>query len=138
MHSLTQINTLQTSLKPLQLVYVYKSTYGAISAYRLYCVGLYFQVFRLRHLTNRKLKIPDVFTLFLILGMQIFSKNVTSISIIPYYLLIISGLALILLLLDLFYYKQFAYRRFLKLWWRLTFFITLIIYLILVVMTFTH
>ncbi|KZK45627.1 putative lipoprotein [Lactococcus cremoris] len=70
--------------------------------------------------------------------MQIFSKNVTSISIIPYYLLIISGLALILLLLDLFYYKQFSYRRFLKLWWRLTFFITLIIYLILVVMTFTH
>lgn len=97
-----------------------------------------FKFFRLRHLTNRKLKIPGVFTLFLILGMQIFSKNVTSISIIPYYLLIISGLALILLLLDLFYYKQFAYRRFLKLWLRLTFFITLIIYLILVVMTFTH
>lgn len=93
-----------------------------------------FKFFRLRHLTNRKLKIPGVFTLFLILGMQIFSKNVTSISIIPYYLLIISGLALILLLLDLFYYKQFAYRRFLKLWWRLTFFITLIIYLILVVL----
>ena len=55
-----------------------------------------FKFFRLRHLTNRKLKIPDVFTIFLILGMQIFSKNVTSISIIPYYLLIISGLALVL------------------------------------------
>ncbi|PWR40840.1 DUF3397 domain-containing protein, partial [Listeria monocytogenes] len=67
--------------------------------------------------------------------MQIFSKNVTSISIIPYYLLIISGLALVLLLLDLLYYKQFTYRRFLKLWWRLTFFITLIIYLILIVIT---
>lgn len=97
-----------------------------------------FKFFRLRHLTSRKLKIPDVFTIFLILGMQIFSKNVTSISIIPYYLLIISGLALVLLLLDLLYYKQFTYRRFLKLWWRLTFFITLIIYLILIVITFTH
>ena len=97
-----------------------------------------FKFFRLRHSTNRKLKIPDVFTIFLILGMQIFSKNVTSISIIPYYLLIISGLALVLLLLDLLYYKQFTYRRFLKLWWRLTFFITLIIYLILIVITFTH
>lgn len=97
-----------------------------------------FKFFRLRHLTNRKLKITDVFTIFLILGMQIFSKNVTSISIIPYYLLIISGLALVLLLLDLLYYKQFTYRRFLKLWWRLTFFITLIIYLILIVITFTH
>ena len=97
-----------------------------------------FKFFRLRHLTKRKLKNPDVFTIFLILGMQIFSKNVTSISIIPYYLLIISGLALVLLLLDLLYYKQFTYRRFLKLWWRLTFFITLIIYLILIVMTFTH
>ena len=97
-----------------------------------------FKFFRLRHLTNRKLKIPDVFTILLILGMQIFSKNVTSISIIPYYLLIISGLALVLLLLDLLYYKQFTYRRFLKLWWRLTFFITLIIYLILIVITFTH
>ena len=97
-----------------------------------------FKFFRLRHLTNRKLKIPDVFTIFLILGMQIFSKNVTSISIIPYYLLIVSGLALVLLLLDLLYYKQFTYRRFLKLWWRLTFFITLIIYIIHIVITFTH
>lgn len=97
-----------------------------------------FKFFRLRHLTNRKLKIPDVFTLFLIFGMQFFSKNITSISILPYYLLIISGLALVLLLLDLFYYKRFSYRRFLKLWWRLTFFITLIIYLLLIMITFTH
>jgi Protein of unknown function (DUF3397). len=97
-----------------------------------------FKFFRLRRLTNHKLKIPDLFTVFLILGIQIFSKNITNISIIPYYLLIISGLALVLLLLDLFYYKRFSYLRFLKLWWRLTFFITLIIYLILIVTVFTH
>lgn len=95
-----------------------------------------FKFFRLRRLTNRKLKIPDVLTLFLILGIHLFSKNITSISILPYYLLIISGLALTLLLLDLFYYKRFTYRRFLKLWWRLTFIITLLIYIVLTVMIF--
>ncbi|MCL2113196.1 MAG: DUF3397 domain-containing protein [Streptococcaceae bacterium] len=97
-----------------------------------------FKFFKLRHITNRKLKIPDVFTIFLILGMQIFSKNATSISVLPYYLLIISGLALVLLLLDLFYYKHFTYRRFLKLWWRITFFITFIIYIGVIVMVFVH
>lgn len=87
-----------------------------------------FKFFRLRTLTHRKLKIPDIFTLFLILGLQAFSKQLASISIMPYYLLIISGLAVVLLLLDLFYYQRFSYRSFLKLWWRVTFIITLLMY----------
>lgn len=87
-----------------------------------------FKFFRLRALPNRQLKIPDIFTLFLILGLQTFSSRLTSISILPYYLLVISGLALVLLLLDLFYYHRFSYRGFLKLWWRVTFIITLLMY----------
>ncbi|PCS00661.1 DUF3397 domain-containing protein [Lactococcus fujiensis] len=88
-----------------------------------------FKFFRLRHLTNRRLKIPDVYTLFLILGLKIFSSQLVTISILPYYFLIVSGLALVLLLLDVFYYRAFVFRRFLKLWWRVTFIITFVMYL---------
>ncbi|MFC4653343.1 DUF3397 domain-containing protein [Lactococcus nasutitermitis] len=97
-----------------------------------------FKFFRLRKLTHHRLGIPDVFTVFLAFGLQIFSKQFTSISILPYYILIISGLALVLLLLDIFYYKEFYYRRFLKLWWRITFIITFVIYIAFLVVIFIH
>lgn len=97
-----------------------------------------FKFFRLRHLTNRHLKIPDVFTIFLAIGLQLFSKKLTGISILPYYLLMISGLAIVLLLLDLFYYKSFAYGKFLKLWWRITFIITFLIYLGFIIVILIH
>ncbi|GBG96014.1 DUF3397 domain-containing protein [Lactococcus termiticola] len=93
-----------------------------------------FKFFRLRKITNYKLKIPDIFTIFLIIGLEIFSKKLAGFGILPYYFLIISGLALVLLLLDLFYYKAFSWFRFLKLWWRITFFITLVIYVGLFIM----
>ncbi len=95
-----------------------------------------FKFFRLRHLTNHRLKIPDFFAFFLAIGLHVFSNQLTGISILPYYLLIISGLALILLLLDLFYYKAFTYHRFLKLWWRISFIITLVIYIGFIVVVF--
>lgn len=92
-----------------------------------------FKFFRLRQLTHHKLRIPDVFTFFLILGLTFFSRKLTEISILPYCLLILSGLALILLLLDLFYYKAFDYHRFLKLWWRISFIIIFLIYLAFII-----
>lgn len=94
---------------------------------------LAFKFLHLRKLTNRKLKIPDVFTVFLAYGLYAFSGTFTKINILPYYLLIVSGLSLTLLLLDLFYYRQFKYGRFLKLWWRITFIITFVSYIAMTV-----
>lgn len=97
-----------------------------------------FKYFKLRHLTNRRLKIPDVFIVFLVIGLSIYSNQLASISILPYYFLIISGLALVLMMLDLLYYKNFVFRRFLKLWWRITFIITFIIYISFIVVIFMN
>ncbi len=93
-----------------------------------------FKFLRIRHLTHRKLLIPDVYILFLIYGLHLFSEQLTAVNILPYYFLIISVLALILLLLDLFYYKAFSYKRFFKLFWRITFVTTLALYIAMIVM----
>ncbi|CAM3056236.1 DUF3397 family protein [Lactococcus hircilactis] len=87
-----------------------------------------FKFFRIRPLTHRRLKIPDVYTVFLVIGLQMFGHHLSSISILPYYFLIISGLALVILMLDLLYYHTFRTRTFFKLWWRITFIITFVIY----------
>ena len=97
-----------------------------------------FKFLRIRQLTNRKLRIPDIFVLFLVFGLQLFSEQFTAINILPYYFLIISILALVLLLLDLFYFKDFKYKRFFKLFWRLTFVITFALYIAMIVMIYMH
>lgn len=88
-----------------------------------------FKFFRLRHITNHKLKMPDIFIIFLIVGLEFFSVKLAGFSALPYFVLVLSGLALVLLLLDLFYYQAFSWIRFFKLWWRISFFITLIFYI---------
>lgn len=97
-----------------------------------------FKFLRIRQLTHRKLLIPDIYVLLLVYGLHLFSEQVTEVSILPYYFLIISALALILLLLDLFYYKDFYYKRFFKLFWRITFVITFALYIAMVVIIYTH
>ncbi|PCS02984.1 hypothetical protein RU85_GL001482 [Lactococcus garvieae] len=97
-----------------------------------------FKFLRIRQLTNRKLRIPDIFVLFLVFGLQLFSEQFTAINILPYYFLIISILALVLLLLDLFYFKDFKYKRFFKLFWRITFVITFALYIAMIVMIYMH
>ncbi|MCL2677350.1 MAG: DUF3397 domain-containing protein [Streptococcaceae bacterium] len=95
-----------------------------------------FKYFKLRKLTKHQLKIPDVWTILLIVGFFLFHHRLGNINFLPWYFFFISGLALILLGLDLFYYKSFALRRFLKLFWRISFFITLAFYLLLILLIF--
>lgn len=68
-------------------------------------IAIFFNFFRIRK--HLPLNVPDVVTFFLIFGLHYFSRQVTHVSILPYYLLLISAMALILLLLDLFYYREF-------------------------------
>ena len=101
----------------------------------LILMPLLFKFFRIR--TFSSINIPDVMTFFLIVGLHYFSRKLAHISIIPYFSLLVSVLALILLLLDLFYYRYFSAKQFIHLFWRLTFFITLILYMCMVVIVFT-
>lgn len=98
-------------------------------------IAIFFNFFRIqKHLP---LNVPDVVTFFLIFGLHYFSRQVTHVSILPYYLLLISAMALILLLLDLFYYREFRAKKFLYFFWRATFFITLLLYICMVFIIFT-
>ena len=98
-------------------------------------IAILFNFFRIRkHLS---LNVPDVVTFFLIFGLHYFSRQVTRISILPYFLLLISAMALILLLLDLFYYRDFSAKKFLHFFWRVTFFMTLLLYICMVFVIFT-
>lgn len=97
-----------------------------------------FKFFRLRRLFGGRLRIPDVFILFLLFGLYKFSSDLTTLNLTPYLLLVLSSLALFLLLLDLFWFQQFRFRRFFKLFWRLSFFITLFAYIAMVVLRFIN
>ncbi|WP_172209219.1 DUF3397 domain-containing protein [Pseudolactococcus hodotermopsidis] len=98
-------------------------------------VAFIFNFFHIRK--HLPINVPDIVTFFLIFGLHKFSRLVTHISILPYFLLLISAMALILLLLDLLYYREFYAQKFIKLFWRTTFFITLILYLAMTVVIFT-
>lgn len=96
---------------------------------------LVFKFFRIR--TFSSINVPDVMTFFLIFGLHYFSQKLTHMTIIPYFLMLVSVLAMILLLLDLLYYRSFAAKQFIHLFWRLTFFITLLLYICMVIIVFT-
>ena len=98
-------------------------------------IAIFFNYFRIRK--HLPLNVPDIVTFFLIFGLHYFSRQVTHVSILPYFLLLISALALILLLLDLFYYRDFSAKKFLHFFWRVTFFMTLLLYICMVYVIFT-
>lgn len=99
-------------------------------------IAVLFSYFKIRK--HLPINVPDVVTFFLIFGLHLFSRQVTQVSILPYYLLLISGMALVLLLLDLFYYRAFNPRKFLHFFWRVTFFMTLLLYICMLYVIFTH
>jgi hypothetical protein len=98
-------------------------------------VAVVFRYFKIRQ--HLSLNVPDVVTFLLIFGLHRFSKAIVNISILPYFFMIISAMALILLLLDLFYYRDFSAKKFTKFFWRVTFFITLLLYICMVIVIFT-
>lgn len=97
-------------------------------------VPLLFKFFKIRQFSS--INVPDVMTFFLIFGLHLFSRQITHVSILPYFLMLVSILALVLLLLDLFYNRHFEAKHFLHLFWRITFFITLLLYILMVVIIF--
>lgn len=97
-------------------------------------IPLLFKFFKIRQFST--INVPDIVTVFLIFGLHLFSRQVTHISILPYVLMLISIIALVLLFLDLFYNRHFEARHFLHFFWRITFFVTLLLYILMVIIIF--
>ncbi|MFV0556295.1 MAG: DUF3397 family protein [Lactovum sp.] len=93
---------------------------------------LIFKLLKIHH--SKKIKISDVLFIFLIFGLNSFMKIARETSLLPYYLMLTSGIALVLLLIDLFYYERFVFPIFFRHFWRVTSLVTFIMYFTLIIL----
>jgi hypothetical protein len=95
---------------------------------------LVFWFFNLKKYTT--VRVRDIWTLFLMFGLNHFLSSATNIASTPYYALILSGMGLSMLALHLFVYRKFSYPKFFKRFWRATYLVTLAMYLSLIIAAF--
>ena len=87
--------------------------------------------FKLKQRFN--LKTPDITVPFLIVGMHEISKSISSFSILPYFLLTILLLGISVVVFQAYRYREIMYGRFFKMFWRLTFLLSELVYFILII-----
>lgn len=87
--------------------------------------------FKLKQRFN--LKTPDITVPFLIVGMHEISKSFSSFSILPYFLLTILLLGISVVVFQAYRYREIMYGRFFKMFWRLTFLLSVLVYFILII-----
>ncbi|MDU5335649.1 DUF3397 domain-containing protein [Enterococcus sp.] len=87
--------------------------------------------FKLKQRFN--LKTPDITIPFLIVGMHEISKSISSFSILPYFLLTILLLGISVVVFQAYRYREIMYGRFFKMFWRLTFLLSVLVYFILII-----
>ena len=89
--------------------------------------------FKLKQRFN--LKTPDITIPFLIVGMHEISKSISTFSISPYFLLTILLLGISVVVFQAYRYREIMYGRFFKMFWRLTFLLSFLVYLILIIVS---
>lgn len=84
---------------------------------------------------NRRfnLKAPDLSVPFLWGGMHELSRNMGTISVLPFFIISVLLLGICIAVFQAYYYEEIVYSRYLKMTWRLTFLLTIILYLVLIV-----
>jgi hypothetical protein len=87
--------------------------------------------FKLKQRFN--LKTPDITIPFLIVGMHEISKSISTFSILPYFLLTILLLGISVVVFQAYRYREIMYGRFFKMFWRLTFLLSVLVYFILII-----
>lgn len=87
--------------------------------------------FKLKQRFN--LKTPDITVPFLIVGMHEISKSISTFSILPYFLLTILLLGISVVVFQAYRYREIMYGRFFKMFWRLTFLLSILVYFILII-----
>jgi len=89
--------------------------------------------FKLKQRFN--LKTPDITIPFLIVGMHEISKSISTFSILPYFLLTILLLGISVVVFQAYRYREIMYGRFFKMFWRLTFLLSVLVYFILIIVS---
>lgn len=87
--------------------------------------------FKLKQRFN--LKTPDITVPFLVVGMHEISKSISSFSILPYFFLTILLLGIGVVVFQAYRYREIMYGRFFKMFWRLTFLLSILIYFVLII-----
>ena len=80
-------------------------------------------------------KAPDIATLFLLIGIHNLSKATFDESFLPYTLLIVLLVSMLIAVFQAYQFKEIRYKRYLKMVWRVTFLITLLIYFLLILVS---
>ncbi|MBP2098346.1 hypothetical protein J2Z52_001158 [Enterococcus rivorum] len=90
-------------------------------------------------LTERyKVKSPDIAIPFLLLGLNELSKNTYEQSIVPYLIISILLLGIGVAVFQAYYYGEIIYGRYFKMFWRLVFLISMILYVVLILLNIFH
>ncbi|WEV60510.1 DUF3397 domain-containing protein [Streptococcaceae bacterium ESL0729] len=99
----------------------------------IFILNYLFKFFKIRKYIG--IRVPDIATLFLILGIYLFSLKLTTTSMLPYFIIMMSGLGIVILLVDLFYVRKFDRSNFFKLFWRLAFLASFIMYYMMAILS---
>ncbi|GCF93974.1 lipoprotein [Enterococcus florum] len=90
--------------------------------------------FKLKQKFN--IKVPDISVPFLIVGMHEISKYISTFSILPYFLLTIFFLGIGIVAFQAYRFREIMYGRFFKMFWRSTFLMSILLYFILIIVSF--
>ncbi|EOL48928.1 DUF3397 domain-containing protein [Enterococcus phoeniculicola] len=87
-------------------------------------------------LTQRfKIKVPDISIPFLLIGLHELSRNTTSKSILPYFLISVLLLGILIAVFLAYYKGEIVYPRYFKMFWRLVFLLSMVVYILVVLIS---
>lgn len=90
-------------------------------------------------LTERfKIKAPDISIPFLFIGLNELSKDSYGQSIVPYMIISVLLLGICVAVFQAYYYGEILYGRYFKMFWRLVFLFSIILYGILILLNILH
>jgi hypothetical protein len=90
-------------------------------------------------LTERfKIKAPDISIPFLFIGLNELSKDSYGQSIVPYMIISVLLLGICVAIFQAYYYGEILYGRYFKMFWRIVFLLSLIMYVVLILLNMAH
>ncbi|MBO0422661.1 hypothetical protein BCR22_06885 [Enterococcus plantarum] len=90
-------------------------------------------------LTERfKVKAPDISIPFLFIGLNELSKDSYGQTIVPYMIISVLLLGICVAVFQAYYYGEILYGRYFKMFWRLVFLLSLVLYAVLILLNIVH
>lgn len=82
---------------------------------------------------KRGIKAPDLAVPFLFIGLHFLSVNSFGTSIVPYFLITTILVGISVAIFQAYFYGEIAYSHYLKMFWRIVFLLTMVLYVIMIV-----